>query len=100
MVRRSAGYPGRDELDRASDAFRRAVAALSREAKYDEKVPEQLADIIARAVQALDELATEATAAAGNSARWKAALDKETAKVERLLKPGAKPSRPRPPEVS
>jgi hypothetical protein len=100
MVRRSAGYPGRDELDRASDAFRRAVAALSREAKYDEKVPEQLAGIIGRAVQSLEELATEATVAAGNSARWKSALSKEMAKVVQLTKPGAKPRRPRPPDVS
>lgn len=86
FTRRSRGYAGRDQLDAANMRFRKAVARLAREGDKDPDTAAKLPPIIAEAVQTLDRLATAAIEAEGNSARHRAAMAREQAKLDRLTR--------------
>jgi hypothetical protein len=80
------GYPGRPELDAANARFRKALARLWREGTRhnDPDIRAAVAPITAEAVAVLDRLTDAAVAAEGNSARHRAALAREEAKLARL----------------
>ncbi|MFH8471976.1 hypothetical protein [Streptomyces sp. NPDC018000] len=100
FVRRTRGYPGREELDAVNMRFRRALARLAREGTKDPATAAKLAPIIAEAVRTLERLTAKATEAEGNSARNRAAMEREQANLERLAcragitlrRPPAKPT--------
>jgi hypothetical protein len=64
--------------------FRRAIARLAREGRTDPDTAAKLPPIVAEAVQTLDRLAAAASEAEGQSARNRAAMEREQAKLDRL----------------
>lgn len=80
------GYPGRPELDAANARLRRALARLWREGTRhdDPDIRAAVGPIAAEAAATLDRLAAAATEAENNSARHRAALAVEEAKLARL----------------
>lgn len=93
------GYPGRPELDRANARFRRALARLWREGtRHDDPgTRAAVGPIVAEAVATLDRLTAAAATAEGNSARHRAALAREEAKLARLARKIGGPIRLEPP---
>ncbi|WP_017239522.1 hypothetical protein [Streptomyces sp. SS] len=83
----ASGYPGRDQLDGANQRFRRALARLAREGRrHDATLLAAVERIATDAADALDRFAVAATEAEGNSARHRAALDREQARLDRLTR--------------
>ncbi|MFE4692928.1 hypothetical protein ACFRH6_23110 [Streptomyces sp. NPDC056749] len=83
----ASGYPGRDQLDGANQRFRRALARLAREGRrHDPTLLATVERIATDAAGALDRLAVAAAEAEGNSARHRAAIDREQQKLDRLAR--------------
>lgn len=87
-VKRRGGYPGRDELNQAIDAFRRHVARLHREgARHkDPEIPRKVAEIVRQAVADLERLTGAAMMAERDSLRHREAAAVERAKLERTAR--------------
>ncbi|MEU3750581.1 MULTISPECIES: hypothetical protein [Streptomyces] len=83
----ASGYPGRDRLDGANQHFRRALARLAREGRrHDPTLLAAVERIAMEAAEALERFALAATEAEGNSARHRAALDREQARLDCLTR--------------
>ncbi|MGW2895850.1 hypothetical protein ACWDAO_14815 [Streptomyces sp. NPDC001212] len=87
--RKDTSFEGRAELDAAWRFFRRSLIALLREGRRpDAPDPETLAKltpIAAEATQVLRRLANEAQSAVSGSARNRELMEREEAKLRRLL---------------
>ncbi|MEV5918944.1 hypothetical protein [Streptomyces sp. NRRL F-5527] len=88
-------YPGRERLDVANAAFRRAVARLHREAvRHDQALLAPLEALVTEAAETLGRLAADASAAEASSQRHQKALKAQEDKLRATLRRAARRGSP------
>ncbi len=88
-VRPRVEYPGRDRVDLAHDQLRRSLLRASREAVRDEQVAREFAELVDQVVAELLRLRAAADEVVRRSPAAQAEVQKQLAKMRRVLRRAA-----------